>query len=157
MRRMALPCPPKTRKPASKAGGGSDGGVAEEHAGSQLARGPPCLQVLRAAFGDEPRGFAKGMQCVRALLGRLSDDPLPLDVEVLPLLRPMVTVQLLSLAAFLRIALPPGKWGASVRSSQVLPPLAVAMMGLCGAFREWIADGSDDVVRVSLGLGWGRR
>ena len=94
-----------------------------------------------------------GMQCVQALLKRPPTDPLPLESEIGPILRQLVSEDLLSLGAFLKVPLPTGKWGGTVRSSRVVPALEATLTGLCEAYREWIADGSDEVVRLAKDSG----
>jgi hypothetical protein len=140
--------------PAAESGEPDEGGTTAV-ADSSAAKGPKCLQVLRATFGVGPAGFALGMQCVQALLHWPPSDPLPLDAEIGPILRQLDSDKLLSLGAFLKVALPSGKWSASVRSSRVLPLLEASLAGLCEAYRGWVADGSDDVVRLAKDLGGG--
>lgn len=135
---------PEAEDPAS--------GASSPSPGSPRRRGPP---ILRATFGDDTRGFAMGVRTLRLLLGRGDVVALPLSTEVYDLIKSMVPEQLLTLAAFVQLELPPGKWNAVIRGSQVLPPLVSKIGAICEAYREWDAEVVSDSSSPALGAGRG--
>ena len=72
---------------SAASGGASGENDAAAIAASRSGRKAQNLLVLRASLGNEPRTYVMGMQCVCAYLGRAPHDPLPLDSEIMPLLR----------------------------------------------------------------------